>query len=441
MTRISVIGTGYVGLVSAAGFAALGHDVVGYDIDEAKIATLESGGCPIYEPGLEELLAEGRAAGRLRFTADLGAAVAATDVVFVCVGTPQADDGTADLTQVETVARDIAAHMTENTVVVEKSTVPVKTAQWIRRTIELCGGRGFSVASNPEFLREGSAVRDFLEPERIVLGVADDWAREVLLEVYAGIDCPKVVVDIETAEIIKHASNSFLAMKISYINMIADLCDAVGADVRQVAEGMGLDSRIGPKFLAAGIGYGGSCFPKDVRAFMRIAEQHDVNVGLLDETDRINEGRVPRLIARMRNGLWNLKGKRIALWGLAFKPGTDDVREAPSLRLVRQLHAEGASLAGWDPVAQNTFARAVGEIPVELFETPEDAAEGADAIIVVTDWPQLRELDFAAVAARTRSPYLFDGRNWLDPEQCVAAGFWYRATGRPGVESIPGQGG
>ncbi|RMF18178.1 MAG: UDP-glucose/GDP-mannose dehydrogenase family protein [Candidatus Dadabacteria bacterium] len=439
MTRISVIGTGYVGLVSAAGFAALGHDVIGYDIDEQKIATLESGGCPIYEPGLEELLAEGRASGRLRFTADLGAAVAASDVVFVCVGTPQADDGTADLTQVEAVARDIAAHMTEGTVVVEKSTVPVKTAQWIRRTIELCGGRGFSVASNPEFLREGSAVQDFLEPERIVLGVADEQAREALLDIYAGIDCPKVVVDIETAEIIKHASNSFLAMKISYINMIADLCEAVGADVRQVAEGMGLDSRIGPKFLAAGIGYGGSCFPKDVRAFMRIAEQHDVNVGLLDETDRINEARVARLVARMRNDLWNLKGKKIALWGLAFKPGTDDVREAPSLRLARQLHAEGAILTGWDPVARETFLRAVGELPVEICDSPQDAAAGADAVIVVTDWPELREVDLASVAGRMRSPYLFDGRNWLDPEACASAGFWYRATGRPGVETVPGQ--
>lgn len=439
MTRISVIGTGYVGLVSAAGFAALGHDVIGYDIDEQKIATLESGGCPIYEPGLEALLAEGRGSGRLRFTADLGAAVAASDVVFVCVGTPQADDGTADLTQVEAVARDIAAHMTEGTVVVEKSTVPVKTAQWIRRTIELCGGRGFSVASNPEFLREGSAVQDFLEPERIVLGVADEQAREALLDIYAGIDCPKVVVDIETAEIIKHASNSFLAMKISYINMIADLCEAVGADVRQVAEGMGLDSRIGPKFLAAGIGYGGSCFPKDVRAFMRIAEQHDVNVGLLDETDRINEARVARLVARMRNDLWNLKGKKIALWGLAFKPGTDDVREAPSLRLARQLHAEGAILTGWDPVARETFLRAVGELPVEICDSPQDAAAGADAVIVVTDWPELREVDLASVAGRMRSPYLFDGRNWLDPEACASAGFWYRATGRPGVETVPGQ--
>lgn len=435
MTTVSVIGTGYVGLVSAACFAELGHQVTGYDVDAGKIARLSRGECTIYEPGLEPLLKSGIAGGRLRFTADLKTAVQESDVLFVCVGTPQAADGRADLSQVEAVARNIAAVMDGYKLVVEKSTVPVKTAQWIRKTIAQHGGKDFSVASNPEFLREGVAVNDFMRPERIVLGVDDERAKKLLLELYAKLECPKLIVDVETAEIIKHASNSFLALKISYINMIADLCEAVGADVAQVAEGMGLDSRIGAKFLSAGIGYGGSCFPKDVRAFRGIAEAHGVDFDLLRVTDAINEGRTNRAVKRLRDALWVLQGKTVAFWGLAFKPGTDDVREAASIKLAKALQAEGVRLRGWDPEAAATFRQAAPDIQIDIFPTPEAAAEQANAVVVLTEWPDLQKVDMAKVRGNMATPILYDARNFLDPQACRDAGFVYLAVGRPGVET------
>lgn len=436
--RITVLGTGYVGLVTAACLAERGHEVTGYDVVPDKIARLSRGEPTIYEPGLEEILKAELASGRLRFTGDLEAAISAGDVLFVCVGTPQGNDGRADLSQVEGVARTIALHLDAPKVIVEKSTVPVKTAQWIRRTIELYrrGDVPFSVASNPEFLREGSAVADFRNPDRIVLGVEDDRARTALEELYADYACPKVVVDLETAEIIKHASNSFLATKISFINMVAELCDAVGADVDDVARGMGLDPRIGPQFLRAGLGYGGSCFPKDVRAFIRIAEDHGVDFGLLERTDAVNDRRVPYAVARLKDLLWVLRGKSIALWGLAFKPNTDDVREAPSLRLARMLIDEGATLRAWDPEAAETFRAAFGEGPVTYHETPLEAARGAHAVIVATDWPELREVDPAALREALETPVVLDARNHLDAAALAAAGLVHRGIGRPSPSPV-----
>jgi len=433
--KIAVIGTGYVGLVSAACLAELGHVVIGYDVSADKIKTLETGGCPIYEPGLEPLLQRGVDSGRLSFTTDMAAAVEGSDVIFVCVGTPQADDGRADLSQVETVARTIANHLGTYKLIIEKSTVPVRTAQWIRRTIELYrSDASFSVGSNPEFLREGVAVDDFMNPDRIVVGIDDDRARELMQQVYAPLDCVKLFVDVETAEIIKHAANSFLALKISYINMISDLCEVVGADVQHVAEGMGLDRRIGKQFLNAGLGYGGYCFPKDVRAFQRIADDHNVDFSLLNEADEINQRRVPYLIDRLKSLLWVLRGKKIALWGLAFKPGTDDVREAPSLRVAKALVAEGATIVGWDPQAVETFARAAGDLPMTYAATPEEAVAGANAVVLMTEWPELSRVDLKAAAAAMETPVLFDARNYLDHTEVAKAGFIYRAVGRPGIE-------
>ena len=431
--RITVLGTGYVGLVTAACLAERGHDVTGYDVVPEKIAKLRRGEPPIFEPGLDAVLQAGLTAGRLRFTDDLDEAITAGDVLFVCVGTPQGADGRADLSQVEGVARTIALHLDSPKVIVEKSTVPVKTAQWIRRTIELYrrGDVEFSVASNPEFLREGSAVADFRSPDRIVLGVEDDRARNLLLELYADYDCPKVVVDLETAEIIKHASNSFLATKISFINMVAELCDAVGADVEDVARGMGLDPRIGPQFLRAGLGYGGSCFPKDVRAFIRIAEDHGVDFNLLDQVDVVNDRRAPYVVARLKDLLWVLRGKTVAFWGLAFKPHTDDVREAASLRLARLLVDEGATIRAWDPEAAQTFRTAFGDGPVSYHDTPLAAAQGAHAVIVVTEWPELRDIRPADLRAALETPVVLDARNQLDGAAFVAAGLVYRGIGRP----------
>lgn len=443
MATITVLGTGYVGLVTATCFAELGHDVVGYDVVSEKIARLSAGTPTIYEPGVEELLRGNLDAGRLRFTDDLADAIGSSEILFVCVGTPQAPDGRADLSQVEAVARTIAQHQDGYKLVVEKSTVPVKTAQWIRRTMELFGGgeHPFSVASNPEFLREGSAVQDFMEPDRIVVGVEDEEAERRLTGLYEPFDCPFLVVDLETAEIIKHASNSFLATKISFINMVSELCDAVGADVEKVAAGMGLDERIGHQFLRAGLGYGGSCFPKDVRAFARIADDHGVDFGLLEQTDRINVRRVPYLVERLKDMLWVLRGKRVALWGLAFKPHTDDVREAPSLRLVRRLLDEGAEVVGWDPQAQGAFRAVFGEHEgLSYAETPAAAAVGAHAAVVVTEWPALGELDLAAVRATMETPILFDGRNFLEPGDCRRAGFFYRGIGRPEADGAEAEG-
>ncbi|NUP99764.1 MAG: UDP-glucose/GDP-mannose dehydrogenase family protein, partial [Armatimonadetes bacterium] len=351
--KVSVIGTGYVGLVTAVCLADKGHEVLGVDEDRLKTDALSRGETVIYEPGVAELLGRNLAAGRLRFTSDLGEGVLASEVLFICVGTPPRPDGSADLSQVERVARLIATHQDGYRLIVEKSTVPVRTSSWIERTMRLYNRQQhpFDVASNPEFTREGTAVRDFLEPDRIVLGVASARAEARLRELYQDFDCPLLVTDVQTAEIIKHASNSFLALKISYINLMADLCEATGANVRTVAEGMGLDQRIGAHFLRAGIGYGGSCFPKDVQAFVRIGRDLGVDMDLLVAVEAINRQRVERVIEKLRQALWVLEGKTIGIWGLAFKPETDDVRGSPAIAIAERLVAEGATVHLYDPQA------------------------------------------------------------------------------------------
>ncbi len=428
--KITMIGTGYVGLTSGACLAKIGHDVTCVDSDSEKISVLQSGGIPIYEPGLQEIIRETVAAGRLRFTTDIGSAVRDTLACFIAVGTPPRDTGEPDLTAVEKVARDIAENAGAYHLVVEKSTVPVQTGKWVRRTLERYnrGRTPFDVASNPEFLREGSAVDDFLRPDRIVIGVESDRARELMLEIYAPIDAPKVVTDLASAELIKHASNAFLAMKISFANALSVICEASGADIRQVTAGMGMDRRIGPAFLEAGVGYGGFCFPKDLRAFIRIAEELGYDFRLLREVEAINEDAKRRFVRKIQNVLWNLRGKRIGVLGLAFKPNTDDMRFAPSIDIIGALVAEGACVRAYDPQAMDRARRIIPGI--EFCSTAEEVADEADLLAVLTEWPEFRQLDLARIKARMRLPIICDGRNLFERSEAEKHGFTYIGVGR-----------
>ncbi|MFO7638631.1 MAG: UDP-glucose/GDP-mannose dehydrogenase family protein [bacterium] len=428
--KITMIGTGYVGLTTGACFAKLGHEVTCVDNDAAKIETLEQGGMPIYEPGLLEIVRETVKAGRLRFTTDIGSAVSNSPVAFIAVGTPTRETGEPDLTYVEDVAREIATSMNDYQLVVEKSTVPVQTHRWVRTTIERYNRNNtpFDVASNPEFLREGSAVKDFLEPDRIVVGVESERARKLLEEVYRPFNARLVVTDIASAELIKHASNAFLAMKISFANALSVVCEASGADVRRVTEGMGMDKRIGPDFLNAGIGYGGFCFPKDLRAFIRIAEELGYDFRLLREVENVNADIKQRFIAKIRGVLWNLRDKRIGVLGLAFKPDTDDMRFAPSIDIIGELVRRGARVRAYDPQATD---RARQLIPgIEFCARAEDVAEEADLLAVLTEWSEFRELDLARLKERMRVPIICDGRNIFERAEVEKLGFTYIGVGR-----------
>ncbi|MBI4381672.1 MAG: UDP-glucose/GDP-mannose dehydrogenase family protein [candidate division NC10 bacterium] len=446
--RICIVGTGYVGLVAGTCLAEIGHRVVCVDDDRQKIEVLQSGEMPIYEPGLEELVARNLRKGHLAFTADLKEGIEAATAVFICVGTPPLEDGDADLSAVEQVARRIGELSSSYKLVVEKSTVPVQTGMWIEKTLKVYGNGShleFDVASNPEFLREGSAVVDFLHPDRIVVGVGHPRAERLLREMYDPIirrtfvcpvhstcsatdPVPFLVTDIRSAELIKHASNSFLAAKISFINSVADLCELVGADVELVAEGMGLDARIGRAFLKAGLGFGGFCFPKDLQAFVKIAEKCGHDFRLLREVDRINQARIPQAIKRLKEQLWILKEKVIGVWGLAFKPDTDDVRYSPAIALIKQLLAEGASVRAYDPKAMET---ARGEIAsATLCRDPYEAVSGADAVVVATEWKEFETLDLTRVKTLMRRPLVLDGRNLFDREKMKSMGFEYLGIGR-----------
>jgi len=431
--KIGVIGTGYVGLVTAAGLAEFGHRVVGTDKDAEKIAKCSRGIAPIFEPGLEELMRRHLEGGRLTFTADVGGAIRESDVVFVCVGTPQDDEGRADMSQIEEVARTIAGNLAGYKLVVEKSTVPVRTSAWIKRVITLHSksAQEFDIASNPEFLREGAAVSDFLRPDRIVIGVETAKARDILCRIYEHLAERLLITNIDTAELIKHASNSFLALKISYINMIADICERTDADVEQVALGMGLDPRIGRDFLRAGIGYGGSCFPKDVKALVKIGEDLGVAMTLLRETERINQDRAPAFVEKIKRALWILKDKTIGILGLAFKPETDDVREATSIRIIQELRREGAVLRLYDPKAMDNM-KVLFPADERLVYCPDaDAvAERANALLLITEWEEFKGLDFGRLRQRMANPILIDGRNLFDPAAVCRLGFEYFSVGR-----------
>ncbi|HVL81269.1 MAG TPA: UDP-glucose/GDP-mannose dehydrogenase family protein [Actinomycetota bacterium] len=435
--RIVVVGCGHVGLITAVGFAEIGHEVVGIDNDEARLRDLQAGRAPFYEPGVQELLS--RHLGRsLSFTGDVAEAVTGADAAFICVNTPPRPDGRLSLAYVEQAARTVAEAAEGSLVIVEKSTVPANTARRIQVILrEMDVDPQIEVASNPEFLREGTALHDALNPDRIVVGVANDGgrARKVLEELYEPITrrtgCPLIVTDLDTAELTKHASNSFLAMKISYINMIAELCEQLGADVDLVAEGMGLDPRIGASFLRAGVGYGGFCFPKDVAGLIAQASDAGLDFGLLEQVRSINDRQRTRLLGKVRQAVWNLEGKTIAVWGLAFKPGTDDLREAPSLDVIPAMQSEGAAVRAYDPAAgEEAGTRLSGS---EVAETALDAATGADALVVLTDWPEFAETDLGLLARTLRRPVVVDGRNLWSVEDMAAHGFTYLSFGRPDV--------
>ena len=445
--KVCIVGSGHVGLVTGACMAEIGHRVVCVDDDRKKIVTLRAGRMPFYEPHLEDLVSRNRSQGRLKFTHRIENGIEQATVIFICVGTPALASGEADLSSVEQVARRIAENATGYKVVVEKSTVPVQTGRWIERTLAVYKGRmgHCDVASNPEFLREGSAVHDFFHPDRIVVGVHDERAEKLLRELYApvvdgtfrcpihlpctnGERVPLVVTDIESAELIKHASNSFLAMKISFINAVADLCERAGADVGRVAEGMGLDRRIGRSFLNAGIGFGGYCFPKDLQAFVKIAEKFGYDFALLKEVERINRGRADIVLQKLKDRLWIIKGKRIGVWGLAYKPDTDDVREAPAFGIIQRLVQEGADVRVYDPKAMDNARAEIQGVTFCL--DPYEAAKGAEALVLTTEWEEFKGLDLSRVKALMQWPLLLDGRNFFEKEAMREVGFEYLGIGR-----------
>ncbi len=427
---ICVVGAGHVGLVTGACFADLGNQVIMVDNDVKRIANCKRGIMPYYEPGLEELVARGVKEKRLRFTTSIKDAVAKSTIIFIAVGTPQKATGEADLTYVESVARSIADCMTSYHVIVEKSTVPVQTGKWVEHTIKtyLKKKLAFDVASNPEFLREGTAIQDFMKPDRVVLGVQGKRAKELLTTLYKPLGCPIVVTDINSAELIKHASNSFLSMKISFINAVAEVCERAGADIEQVANGMGLDPRIGRSFLSAGAGFGGFCFPKDLEAFIKISETLGYNFELLKAVRTINEQAKRRFAAKIQQALWVLRGKTVGVLGLSFKPNTDDMRYAPAIDIIETLLAEGANIKAYDPQAMNEAKHLLPKIT--LCNDAYEAAKGADCLAVITEWNEFKELDFARLKKLMRQPVIIDGRNVYDPEQMQALGFRYMGVGR-----------
>jgi UDPglucose 6-dehydrogenase len=435
--RVAVVGTGHVGLVTCGSLAALGHDVMGMDADAEKIAMLQRGEMPFHEPGLAELINEQTENGRLGFTQEMAERFPESDVVFICVGTPPRASGEANLVAVEQVAREVALHATGRTLVVEKSTVPAGTAARVRKTLlyeRKTDGDELEVASNPEFLREGSAVHDAMAPDRILVGAEAPWAFSTMRELYAPLlerGIPLIETDINTAELAKHACNAFLALKISYANALARVCELAGADVVAVADVMGADPRIGRAFLNAGLGYGGSCFPKDIQAFERLTSKLGYEFPLLREVARINDEAIAATFEKVLDALWNLEGKRVALLGLAFNPGTDDVRSSPPLALAERLLASGAEVVGYDPRAMENAKQALPGLKVA--PDPYEAAAGADCLVLCTDWPEFRDLDLGCLRERMTYPLVVDGRNFFDARVMADAGFMYHPTGRPSI--------
>ena len=449
--RISVVGTGYVGLVTGSCLAEIGHDVICTDNDASKIKVLEDGGLPIYEPGLEKVICAARKEKRLRFSADPADAATQGDAIFICVGTPPLADGDADLSAIDHVARMIATHANSPKLVIEKSTVPARTGEELKRALAVYGRKSkvtFRVASNPEFLREGTAVEDFLHPDRVVVGTDDEIAEKQLKEIYRPVlerkfncpvhtasPCPNgpapawLVTTINSAELIKHASNSFLALKISYANMVADLAERLGADIKEVMHAVGRDPRIGTAFFNPGLGFGGFCLPKDLQAFVHLAERSGVDFTMLREAERINKGRIINFVEKIRKALWVIKGKQIGVLGLAFKANTDDIRFSPAVDLVKQLLSEGARVHVYDPEAMGRAKSALPE--VQYSKTPYEAAEDSEALLIATEWDEFRNLDWNQVRDVMARPLILDGRNLLSPREIRQLGFEYHCFGRP----------
>jgi UDPglucose 6-dehydrogenase len=432
---IAIIGSGYVGLVTGACFADVGHNVLCVDNDAGKIAALKAGKLPIYEPGLEEVIHRNVSAHRLHFTGSIREGVENSQIIFIAVPTPQQPNGDVDLSFIEKVAREIAGVLTSYRVIVDKSTVPVKTGEKVATSIKRYNRHRakFDVVSNPEFLREGSAVADLMHPDRIVIGAQSEHAIDLMKKVYEPFMAPILVTDINSAELIKHAANSFLALKISYINAVSAICEASGADVGKVADGIGMDRRIGRDFLNAGIGYGGSCFPKDIAAFITISEQLGVPFNLLKEVQRINATQKERFLKVIRETLWVLREKKIAVWGLTFKPDTDDIRSSVAIELVTNLLKEGAHVTGYDPKGMEK-ARESKIIEGMAFATSAlEAVDGAEALVIATEWSEFANVDLALVKERMTTPIVFDGRNLFDPETMGQLGFRYHSIGRTSI--------
>lgn len=439
--NIGVVGTGYVGLVAGACFAESGNDVICMDVDKDKIAGLERGVIPIYEPGLEDIIKNNVKAGRLSFSTDIKETVQGSEVIFIAVGTPQDEDGSADLRYVLEVAANIGKYMDGPKIIVDKSTVPVGTADLVRAEIAKHTTLNFEVVSNPEFLKEGAAIEDFMKPDRVVIGTDSVEAAEAMREIYSPFvrnDNPIIVMDVRSAEVTKYAANSYLATRITFMNEIASLCENIGADVAQVRKGMGTDSRIGMSFLFPGVGYGGSCFPKDVRALIRTAEKHDAELKIVSAVDTVNEAQKSKLVKKViahYGSAEAVRGKSFALWGLSFKPKTDDMREAPSLTVIRQLNELGAKVKAYDPEAMPEAKRRVakGGLTVDFAENSYDALTGCDALLIVTEWNEFRRPNFSRMKQELSSSVIFDGRNLFEPTKMSRLGFSYYSIGRAPV--------
>jgi len=430
--KIAIVGTGYVGLVAGACFAESGNDVMCVDKDESKVRMLRAGKMPIYEPGLEELVRRNRHENRLTFTTQLPKAVRASTIIFIAVGTPQGEDGSADLQHVLNVARDIARTMNGYRVIVDKSTVPVGTSARVREVVRRETTHPFSVVSNPEFLKQGAAIDDFMKPDRVVIGAEDPRARDIMQELYEPFTrtgAPIMMMDCASAELSKYAANAMLATRISFMNEVANVCEVVGANVDEVRRAIGSDTRIGASFLFPGVGYGGSCFPKDVKAMIHFSSQKDYDFKILKAVEQVNAAQKTRLVARMRAHFGSLKGKTVAVWGLSFKPRTDDMREAPSIPLIKALLAEGVDVQAYDPQATKV-AKGIFGNKVTFAANNYDALRGADCLVIVTEWSEFRRPDFEKMRKLLRSPVIFDGRNLFTPEQMKQSGFTYYSIGR-----------
>lgn len=428
--RIIVIGTGYVGLVQGVCLAELGNQVVCVDLDQSKVEKLKKGISPIYEPGIEELIERNIKSGRIEFTTSLKDHLEGNEVIFIAVGTPPDEDGRADLKYVVAAAEEVGRNMSHYQVVVNKSTVPIGTGELVRKTIKKFYNGDFDVVSNPEFLREGSAVEDWMHPDRVVIGDSNGGkAAKKVAEIYEVLKSPILITNLETAEMIKYASNSYLATQISFINSLSYVCEKVGADICKVSEGMKLDKRIGARsFLSAGLGYGGSCFPKDVEALVQISKDNGFDFKILEEVEAVNKLQRERFVAKVHSRLGDLKGKKIAVWGIAFKPKTDDIRMAPSVAVIEQLTALGAAIVAFDPVAQENLLKLIPE--VKFTERAADACDKADALVIITEWDEFKQTDLKKIKSLMKTPVIFDGRNIYEPEAMKELGFEYYSIGR-----------